>query len=228
MKTYVLGRSSDVYADEWAVPMTEEFPSVLEDFETYTPGAWNTTEMDGRGWAFYDPNQDGTVGAAYGRTGQGLLYDASNDALPVWGRGANAVGRIGVLADSVTHFINIQANNNFAKLGLWNHNTETLGSVILRSTGEVELEVTEGYLPLGTWTAGEWLQLNLEYNFGSNQVRGSIRRDGWSSWGTFLGGRSASWVQTYFLARSSTVWLDDWSLPSVDFPAQGGTVIVIR
>lgn len=199
---------------------------VTEDFESYTAGAWNTAEMAAMGWAFYDANQNGAIGAQYGRTGQGLRYDAGNDATPVWGRAANGVGRIGGVYSNITYFVNVRANGNFFKLGLWNPDDETVASANLASDGTVSLEVEGANYSLGNWLADEWLQLDLECDLGGSRVRASTRPDGWSPWGSFLSGRTATYVQTYALGRGADVWLDDWSLPGVGFPAVAGSVFL--
>ncbi len=122
--------------------------------------------------------------------------------------------------------MNVQANDNFFKLGHWNESDGTLSSVDVSPDGSVKLNTATGDIPLGTWTTDHWFNVDVEFDLAQSRVRG--RRDGGpkSEYGAFVDGRTAVLVQTYVLGRGAEVWLDDWSIPRLLVYAQGSCMVV--
>ena len=146
---------------------TVQAVQITDDFESYTPGAWNTTEMAAMGWAYYDAFQNPVIGVGYSISGQGMRYNASNDALPIWGQAANGKGRVDATHNTITYWLNVVTCNNFYKLGHWNEGNGTLSSVDLKADWSVKLDTASGAFTLGAWESGSWLKIDLEFEPGA-------------------------------------------------------------
>ena len=185
-----------------------------DDFSSYTAGAWNTTEMAAKGWAYYDAATAGiTAGTAYGRSGVGTRYDSSpsGDTLPVWGRTSNG-GRVDSTDGLLSYWINVQTNTNFVKLGNWNEGNGTVTAITLDSSNDILFETTTGTVDIGDWVADTWVNILIDFDLDNDRSRAKVGGGSWSAYSDFLGSRTATYVQTYSMGRNSDYYMDDFSI----------------
>ena len=188
-----------------------------DDFESYTAGTWDTTEMAANGWAYFDANESGqTIGNAFGRTGQGVQYASTLDATPVWGR-ASPDGRIEAAESTASFWFNVQTFGSLAQMGFWNSGNGTLAQLNFRSGGDVDFTTEGGSSTLGQW-AGGWHHAEVEFDFANDQARGRLDGGTWSAFDdTFSNRVVVPYVQSFVFSRGSDVYFDDFNIPSVPF-----------
>ena len=204
--------------------------AVTDDFESYTPGAWDATEMAAAGWAYYDANTDGDIGTAYGRSGKGLLWDASNSAIATLGR-ASVKGRIDETNDVFTCYVNIQSmasSAGYVQLRQDNQANSFIHGVYFKKDwdGNANAIAVAGkvWTLLGTYTEGQWYRIDVQYDFPNNQAR--VRLDGgtWTAYGNFGNDRSAIEANTLIFSDNAVAWIDDVSV--IPEPATLGMLVL--
>lgn len=193
-----------------------------DDFSSYTAGTWNTTEMEAKGWAYYDAKTAGmSIGTQYGKTGQGWRYDSagdSGDVSPVWGRTSNG-GRASGTDNLLTFNLKVvgMGASGFLNINFWDQGDGTRGVFGLRDSdgstgGNVYIETAEqSWLDVGDWTMGSWIKLQTEWDWANTDVRFGVD-DVWSGWKGFSG--SPTYIQSVVWGRYNGLdfYGDDFSV----------------
>jgi hypothetical protein len=189
-----------------------------DDFESYTAGVWDTTEMAAKGWEYYGTETAGqTIGTAYGRSGKGLRYYQTNPgtyadfSVPVWGYNTNG-GRIDSTDNILSFYTNVAANPNWYKFVLYNEGYGTCVNVQFQSGGDVIFGGGTASEDIGDWSASTWAEVNIEVDFANDRARASYAGGSVSAWNTFYSSRTATYLMPVLQSRQGDVYHDDFNI----------------